>query len=746
MRRVLLVSLVLAAVVPAVYWPLHTADFTNFDDPVYVTNNPEVFHGLSWRALRWAFTTFHGSNWHPLTWLSHAADCQCWGENAGGHHLTSVAFHAANTVLLLLALWQMTGALWRSAFVAALFALHPLHVESVAWIAERKDVLSTFFGLLSLWAYAAYAQAAKVGVRGNEPRSQEEDKKSEVQSPKSEGGPRPKAQSPRPAAPPSDQTHHAPRTTHHPSTFYLLSLAGFALGLMSKPMLVTLPFLLLLLNFWPLDRLELKIKNSKLKTFSPLLLEKLPFFALTLASSLVTFRAQHAGGAVVTLEKFPFSDRLANAVLAYAAYVQRAFWPAKLAVFYPFPADVPLASVVLTGLALAGVTVLVLALARRAPWLTVGWLWFGGMLAPVIGLVQVGSQAAADRYMYLPLVGLAVAVTWTAAALASRWRYGRAVAVGLAAAVLAGSGICTRFQLQYWQNSIALFSHTLDVTRDNPTALHNLAHALSLTGNQRAALPYFNEVLRRWPTYAMGYFNRGCALAVQGKLEEATADFQAAIRCQPDYEEAYYHLACALVLQSRLEEARTNFLAALRCKPDYAEAHTKLGNLLWVQGATNEAMAHLNTAVTLRPDYEEGCYYLGGALAREGQFAKAAAAFRSAIKAKPAYEAAFNDLAWILATRPETQVRNVSEAIRCAERACELTHHANPLYLDTLAVARSEAGQFSEATALTDEAVGLARAAGDKTLAAQLESRLSFYQAGRSYTQGRAALPRNHPP
>ena len=385
MRRPALVCIILVVSTLAAYWLVRRAEFTNFDDPVYVTNNPDVFRGLTWHGVLWAFTTIHGSNWHPLAWLSHMADCEMFGGKAGGHHLVNVGLHAANAVLLFLLVRRMTRAVWRSAFVAALFALHPLHVESVAWISERKDVLSTFFGLLTLGAYARYAK--KSIVRGQWSESSSE----------ASGTP---------------ATDNGQRTTHHASRYYVLSLFFFALGLMSKPMLVTLPFVMLLLDYWPLGRFELTMHKSKLETLLPLLREKLPFFGLAGLSSAVTYWAQKIGGAVVTMQKMPLADRLANAFVSYLEYLIKTFWPARLAAYYPFSAELPETEAILGALVLVGMTVLALGLARRAPYLVVGWLWFAGTLVPVIGLVQVGSQAMADRYTYVPLVGLFVAVVW----------------------------------------------------------------------------------------------------------------------------------------------------------------------------------------------------------------------------------------------------------------------------------------------------------------------------------------------
>ncbi len=713
LQRPALIGVALVVATVAAYWPARRAGFLNFDDPDYVTNNPDVFRGLTWHGVEWAFTTTHASNWHPLTWLSHMVDCSIFGENAGGHHLANVGFHAANACLLFLLLWRMTGALERSGFVAALFALHPLHVESVAWISERKDVLSAFFGLLTLLAYARYGEC----------RMQNAECRVEQSAAGASDGA-------------SRITFRVPWFTSVPaSVWYLLAVVFFALGLMSKPMLVTLPLVMVLLDFWPLQRFQLNTQLSKLKTLLPLIREKAPFFALSIVSAAITFLAQKTGGAVVTVETMPLTDRLGNAAVAYVQYLLKTSWPSKLSVFYPFAAELWIGEVVLWLVVLIVLTVLAVLAVRRAPAVLVGWLWFVGTLVPVIGLVQVGSQALADRYTYIPHIGLFVALTWGVADLTAGWP-GRRLALSFGGAVvLTGCFVCTQFQVGYWKNSLTLFAHALAVTRDNPLAELNLGHALSLVGNQREAIEHFNRAIQLKAGYPQAHFNRGNIYGVWGRLEEAMADYHEAIRRKPDYEQAYCNLAKALAQQSRFDEAKSNFLAALRYKPDYAEAHTKLGNLLLLQGLVAQAMPHLREAVKVEPTYSEGHYYLAAALARQKQFAEAAAAFRAAIRAKPDYPSALNDLAWLLATQPDPEIRNVPEAVRLAQRACELTRNGGPMYLDTLAVAQSEAGQFKEAVALTEKALALATAAGDAALAAQLETRLTNYNAGRSYTQ-----------
>ena len=432
------------------FWPSLGNGFVNYDDDLYVAANGHVQSGLSWAGARWAFCTPVAANWHPATILSHMLDCQLFGLKPWGHHLTSVWLHAVNTVLVFLVFRRMTGALWRSLLVAALFGLHPLRVESVAWVAERKDVLSTFFFMLTLWAYVRYAQESK------------------VQSPKSK-------------------------------VAYVLALVFFACGLMSKPMLVTLPFVLLLLDYWPLGRnAECGMRNAepgaggkvqgRTWPWMKLVREKAPFFLLAAIASAVTLITQHRAKALATVENIRLIDRLANALVSYCRYLAKFLWPAKLAVFYPEPVKWPTATVLLAGLLLLGISIMAVALRHRHRYLPVGWLWSLGTLVPVIGLVQVGAQAMADRYTYVPLIGVALLLVWGMHELTSRWQFR---AVLLSAAAAAGMILCvalTRRQIGHWRDTETLFRHALAVTDDNWVAHHNLGDALEKRGRLDEAI------------------------------------------------------------------------------------------------------------------------------------------------------------------------------------------------------------------------------------------------------------------
>ena len=536
----------LSAVTLAVFWPVRHHDFIVFDDQAYVVGNLMVRRGLTWAGTAWAFTTFHAGNWHPLTWLSHMLDCQIYGLNPGGHHLTSLLLHSVNASLLFVALKRLTGALWRSALVAAFFALHPLHVESVAWVAERQDVLSAFFFMLTLWAYVRYAEGGG--------------RKSEIRRPKPEGNPKPEARSPKPVAGGPSSVVRSPWSIFHSpsSIFYLLSLSFFALGLMSKPMLVTVPFVLLLLDYWPLGRMkkvEVRGQTSEVGSRSsrfthhvsrasllPLVFEKLPFFALSAGSCIVTFLAQKRGGAVTSFEMLPLDARLANAVVAYVQYLAKFFWPVNLSPIYLHPDK--WGPWLVTGAAV--VLVLLTAAAwrgrHRFPFALMGWLWFVGMLVPVIGIVQVGNQAFADRYTYLPLVGIMVALVWLG---------GEGIGKGIAAALLSLALLGTlawrtRDQLPTWKDTGALFGHALALDPTNVQALYGLGAHLVDTGRLDEGKRFLEEAIRLHPAYPEALGALAGIFDSQGKYAEAIRFYQAALKAQPNQEGALNNLAWLL--------------------------------------------------------------------------------------------------------------------------------------------------------------------------------------------------------
>jgi tetratricopeptide (TPR) repeat protein len=538
------VCLFLVIAVLAVYWQVGNHEFVNYDDDQYVTENRHVQAGLTLESIAWAFTSTHASNWHPLTWLSHMLDCQIYGLNPPGHHFTSVFFHILNSILLFLVFKRMTGAFWKSAFVATLFALHPLHVESVAWAAERKDVLSTFFWMLTMGAYILYVE--NPGIKK-----------------------------------------------------YLLFVLLFALGLMAKPMLITLPFVLLLLDYWPLGRF------NKSSLALPLVWEKTPLFVLAAASSVVTFFAQQR--AVGSLEAFPIIVRISNALVSYISYIVKMILPHNLAVLYPHPKDFPMWQVAGACLLLVFISFMAVKTFKRRPYFLIGWLWYLGTLVPVIGLVQVGSQAMADRYTYIPLTGIFIIIAWGVSDLAVGWRY-RYKKEGLAAAsaiLLSILMVATWFQVGHWTNSITLFKHAINVTVNNSVAYNNLGNALKNQGSVSEAIKHYTEALRIRPNYAKAHNNLGNALADQGKIPEAIRHYYEALRIKPDFAKAHYNLGNALADQGRISEAIKYYIEALLIRPKYADANYNLGNLLARQGRVNEAIGHYSEALRIKPDFAE---------------------------------------------------------------------------------------------------------------------------------------------
>ncbi len=583
-----IICIFLVIVTLAVYWQVLDNDFVNYDDDDYVTENIRVHKGVTFDSLTWAFTSSHASNWHPLTWVSHMIDYQLYGLNPRGHHLTGLLFHVANTLLLLLVLIRMTGALWQSSFVAALFALHPLHVESVAWVAERKDVLSTFFMMLTVWAYILYV------------------KKHEVKR-------------------------------------YLLVVLFFMLGLMSKPMLVTLPFILLMLDFWPLGRLCLlhdtrnvvtgQQTNEKTDIFR-LVLEKVPFFALAIGSSVVTFIVQE--GAMKTLKTYSLQTRIINTFVAYTEYIVDMIWPVKLVVLYPHPGNsLPLWKGVVAGLALVLITILVIRKARKIPYLAVGWLWYVVTLIPVIGIVQVGPQAMANRYTYITLIGLFVIIAWGANDLLSKWLHRKIWLGTLAAIILPVLIILTWKQVQYWENSFTLYKHTLKHTSNNYVIHNNLGIVLRKQGRAEEAINHYLQALRSNPDYELAHYNLGNAYADQGKTKKVIEAFKQAIRINPDYAEAHYNLGVTYAGSGKHKEAIAAFQQAIRIDPDYAHAHYNLGATYAGSGKYKEAIEAFKQGIRIDPDYALVHNNLGIAYGALGKYKEATEAFKQAIRIDP---------------------------------------------------------------------------------------------------------------
>jgi tetratricopeptide (TPR) repeat protein len=643
-NSVWLPAVLIALATFALFWPATRNGFVNYDDPDYVTSSIHVQAGLTAQTFQWAFTHTVSGNWHPLTLLSHAFDCQLYGLQPRGHHLTSILLHGINAALLFLLLRRLTSALWRSLFVALFFAWHPLRVESVAWIAERKDVLCGFFWLLALLAWTEFVE------RKNAQNSRAK-------------------------------------------FFYGATLLAFTLALLSKPMAVTLPFVLLLLDFWPLKRMtDFKFKTPELP---PLVREKIPFFLLALVMSAVAFLAQLNGDAVQSLGKLPFGLRAANALVAYADYLGKIFWPADLSIFYPHPGHLPWPPVLLAGIFLAAVSVIVWRARGRFPFLLSGWFWFLGVLVPVIGLVQVGSQAMADRYTYLPSVGVFVISVWGAHELAAGKSFLRKIFFVGGIFALAGCWILTRQQIGYWRDSETLFTHALAVTADNAIARNGLGFALVKQGRLAEAAPDFADAIRLSPDYVEPHNNLGNLLALQNRTDDAIAEFQTALRLRPNYADAHFNYGNALLAQHRGDEAIAQFQAAAQLNPDDYEAHYKLGNLFVSQNRIADAITEFQEAVRISPDYFEAHNNLGNLLARIGRMDAASAQFQEAIRRKPDYaEAHYNlGLMRIKTSRLDEAIEEFQTVTRLAPEFVP-AHYSLGLALEKSGLADAAAAEF----------------------------------------------------
>jgi tetratricopeptide (TPR) repeat protein len=692
-RKRRLICLALALFSLATYWRATHNGFINFDDDVYVTNNPWVNGGLTFSGITWAFTHFYAANWHPITWLSHMLDCQLFGVNPGPQHAVNLLIHAANVVLLFLLLDRMTGAFWRSAMVAGLFAVHPLHVESVAWIAERKDLLCTFFGLLALLCYARHVASERLRV--------------------------------------SDTTATGSLSMHQELRYYWLALLFFALGLMSKPMLVTLPFVMVLLDFWPLERFKFPGSRFNVGELKRLLVEKAPFFILTAIVCVVTYCAQKSGGAT-TMTNHVASYRIANALVSYLHYIERMAWPGKLAVIYPF-STIPVWQSAFDAMVLLVISLFCVTAAKSRPYLLMGWLWYLGTLIPVIGLVQAGNQSSADRYTYVPLIGLFIIVVWGAADLLEAVKVRRSVAGFISALVLLSLAVDTTYQLQFWKNGIKLFGRALAITTDNAVAQNNYAVALVEAGDTRDALAHYAEAARLAPDDALSQDNYGAALARAGQTDAAIEEFKAAIRLQPNSADAYNNLGVALTGEGLYDQAASALSRALAIDPGNADVHYNLGLALLSLQRVPDAMQELSEAVNLNPALPKAQYQLGHCLAMMHQPEAAVSHLREAIRLQPDWIEPLNALAWILSTDGDGSVRNGPEAVKLAESATTLSQGQQPLILNTLAAAYAEAGRFDDATNTVSHAIALAQRSGQSRLAAQMQSFLQLYQQHRAF-------------
>ena len=625
-------------------------DFVNYDDKTYVYGNSLISAGLSWHGLARAFVDTQTNNWHPLTLVSHMIDCQLYDLKAGGHHFTNVFLHTIAAVLLFFWLRNITSRFWYSVFVTALFAIHPLRVESVAWIAERKDVLSAVFFFLTLGAYVRYARAHSFGR-------------------------------------------------------YLTMSILFACGLMSKPMLVTTPVVLLLLDYWPLNRSqksEVGGQKSKIRIWLHLVVEKLPLFALSVASSIVALALQVQSPASVG--QLPFGWRLQNALVTYVTYIWQMFWPANLAVFYPHPDDrLGLWQVALAAGLLIATTWIVFTLRQNRPYLLVGWLWYLIMLLPVIGIVEVGLQGHADRYTYLPQVGLYIALTWLAGDISASLRYRKEILATVGIGTVIVLSACAWKQTTYWQSSETLWTHTLAVTTDNDVALTNL----------------------------------GTSLMERGQLDDALSYFQSALAIRSRSEHSHYNLSLALIHDStgnvlarkgRLNDAIAHFRQAIELRPDFPDAHYNLGTALFQKGDLDGAIAQWRTTLSIHP-YDAGAHTsLGNALVQKGLLREAVDHYERALQSDPDSILPLNNLAWVISTGPDDSLRNNEIAVQLATKANQLSRESNAVFIRTLAAAYAQAGQFEKAIETARRASEQANAQGVRDLAMQIHEDVDLYE------------------
>jgi protein O-mannosyl-transferase len=609
------ICILLSILILAVYWKIQYHEFINYDDGRYITENINVKSGLSKDNLIWAFTQSHSANWHPITWLSHMLDAHFYELDPYGHHLTSLALHIANSLLLFLVLSRMTGAIWKSCFIASLFAFHPINIESVAWVSERKSVLSTLFWLLTMWTYINYTQKKSL-------------------------------------------------------TKYIIVFLFFLLGLMSKPMLVTLPFVLLLLDYWPLNRfktLPSNTFNTSTKAIPKtnllnLVFEKIPLLILAAASCTITLAAQKSWGAVVSLETVPLLSRISNALVSYLKYLEKMMWPKNFSIFYPYPADgFVFWKVLICGLTLTAITFISIKLIRKAPYFLVGWFWYLGTLIPVIGLVQVGQQAMADRYAYVPLIGVFIIIAWGLPDLLKNYLLKKKSLVFLTGIYFSVLMTSCWIQLQHWENSIKIFKHAIKVTD------------------------------KKHPSFIAVYNNLGVVLIEQMKFEEALVNIKKAVNLQPNYAESHNNLGNALSGLNRFNDANIHYKTAINLKPNYAEAHNNLANSLNKKSNIDQAIIYYKKAIQLKPEYSEAHFNFGVALNKWNRYEEAIDHLQETIRLEPNFSRAHLALGNIFIKK-----ENFESAIYHLEATIQIDPH-NPIAHNSLGSVLGKQGNFTKA-------------------------------------------------
>ena len=602
-RPVYWVSLFLILSILAVYGQLHDYQFITLDDPTYVKDNPHIRDGLTLNGIYWSLKSVYASNWHPLTWISHMMDVELYGMDAGRHHMTNTIFHILNSLLLLFTLIRFTGRLWPSSVVTALFALHPINVEVVAWVAQRKTLLCFFFWLLALWFYHGYVQRPGKGR-------------------------------------------------------YVLVLLFFILGMMSKPAIVVLPFILMLLDYWPLARYQSDkpgMAMGLIGTISASIKEKIPFFVITVAGSVLTYVAQKSGGAVTALDTLPLNVRIANALLSYATYLGKAFWPHKLVILYPYPDTIPVWHLAVSAVLLGFISLWAIKTVREQPYVIVGWLWYLLILVPVIGIVQVGIQAMADRYAPIPLVGIFIILVWGVSDVSSDWDHRKAKLAVLAIMSLLILMATTWKQAQTWRNSVTVFKQALSVSADNYLALNNMGFALSSQNRIDDAVKYYSMALRINPNFEDARFNLGVALFLQGKYGAAIEQYTHALQLNPLNAKTYNNSGAAMAKMGNELGAIQHYNSALRLDSDYADAHRNLANLYFSKGNMPEAEEHYRSTLRINPQDKHARNNLGLVLVAQGKLDAAIHQFTEALRIDGNFTEAHHNMNLTVSRREKKQ-------------------------------------------------------------------------------------------
>ena len=679
-KKILPVCLILTAAIIIAFEPVRHNAFISYDDDVYITENPNVQVGLTVQSIKWAFTSGYAANWHPITWLSHMLDYQLFGPNPLYHHLTNVFFHILNSLLLLIILKKATGNLWASAFAAAVFALHPLRVESVAWVAERKDVLSGLFWLLTIAAYFWYASKPCI-LR------------------------------------------------------YLCVFISLALGLMAKPMLVSLPLILIVLDYWPLNRFDPDWADIKTKA-PKLIIEKLPLFLLVIASMIVTFLVQQKAGAMFPGSNYSLPVRIANALVVYVGYMSKMLFPWHLAVLYPHPGGTlpmwkPIASLVL----LFSMTTAILYKSPKYRFLTAGWLWYIIALLPVIGLVQVGEQAMADRYTYLPSIGFFVIVIWPIAQLQKKYKQITKPLCILAVIAVVAMIAATRDQVKYWKDDTTLFTRTIELTKNNYIIHNNLGYTLFSKSRFDEALELFNKALEFKPNYAKASNNKARVFLTIGKFDQAANCLEQTVKMAPYWPDAYNNLGLANFLSGNYIDAEKNYRKAIILKPDFTKALNGFAKTLSKLNRPQEAIEAFNKAIKLKPDYADPYYFGAASLVKLGQTKKAVEYLRKSVSCDPNWFLPANTLAWVLAVSSDTSIKNPPQAVILAKRACELSKYENYNSLDTLSAAYAANGDFTNAISTASKALELAKKHEDRPMTENIAKHLEMFKKHQSVSE-----------